>query len=118
MSLNLQDFLAILASVLAPIGALMGFMWHHSNNKFEKLDEKFEILREDIHSVEKRLGEDIQGVEKRLGEKIDNVEKRLGEKIDAVRDRVSRIEGQLAPASIVAFNPSRHKESTRATHSS
>ncbi len=58
-------------------------------------------------------------------EKIDNlraelinVEKRLGEKIDAVRDRVSRIEGQLAPASIVAFKPAEHKETTRATHSS
>jgi hypothetical protein len=129
MSLHLQDFLAMLAVVSGPVGTLMAFMWHHSNTKFEKLDEKFEILRGDIHNVEKSLRADINGVEKRLEEKIDSVEKslradingvekRLGEKIDAVRDRVSRIEGQLAPASIVAFNPPRHKEPTRATHSS
>jgi hypothetical protein len=96
MNLSIQDLLAI----WGPIGALMGFMWHHSNTRFEKLDEK------------------IDGVEKRLDEKISSIEKRLGEKIDAVRDRVSRIEGQLAPASIVAFNPPRRKEAARATHSS
>jgi chromosome segregation ATPase len=118
MNINLQDLLAIVACILGPIGTLMGFIWQHSNTKFGKLDEKIDNLR-----VE--LKEDINSVEKRLDEKIDNlrgelnsVEKRLGEKIDAVRDRVSRIEGQLAPASIVAFNPTRHKESTRATHSS
>jgi hypothetical protein len=118
MSLSLQDLLII----LGPIGTLLGFMWHHSNTRFEKLDEKidqkFEKLDKKIDNLRVELKGDINSVEKRLDEKIDNVEKRLGEKIDAVRDRVSRIEGQLAPASIVAYSPARHKETTRATHSS
>jgi hypothetical protein len=103
MNINFQDYLAIVASILGPMGTLMGFMWHHSNTKFEKLDEKFEKTDEKIDNLRAELV---------------NVEKRLGEKIDAVRDRVSRIEGQLAPASIVAYSPARHKETTRATHSS
>jgi hypothetical protein len=100
MNISIQDILAIVTPILGFIGTLMGFMWHHSNTKFEKIDEKIENLRVELKG-------DINGVEKRLGEKI-----------DAVRDRVSRIEGQLAPASIVTFNPPRHKEPTRATHSS
>ena len=92
MHLNIQDLLAI----LGPIGTLIGFMWYHFNNKFEKTDEKIENLRAELN----------------------NVEKKLGEKIDAVRDRVSRIEGQLTTASIVSFKPVRPKESPRASHSS
>jgi predicted nuclease with TOPRIM domain len=118
MNLSIQDLLAI----WGPIGALMGFMWHHSNTRFEKLDEKIENLRGEVNSVEKRLDEKISGVEKRLDEKLE----KLDEKLDAVRDRVSRIEGQLAHSIVLnpqalnqpTFNPSRHKESTRAPHSS
>jgi hypothetical protein len=100
MNLSIQDLLAI----WGPIGALMGFMWHHSNARFEKIEEK------------------ISGVEKRLDEKLE----KLDEKLDAVRDRVSRIEGQLAHSIVLnpqalnqpTFNPPRHKETARPTHSS
>ena len=129
MHISLQDILAIAAAILGPIVTLIGFMWHHFNKKFEVADHKFEQmdgkidnlkieinsvekrLEEKINSVEKRLEEKINSVEKRLEEKLNSVEKRLGEKIDAVRDRVSRIEGQLAPASIVSFNPPKNKAS-------
>ena len=117
MSINLQDLLAI----LGPILTLMGFMWHHSNSRFEKIDEKIDSLKVEINSVEKRLEEKIIGVEKRLSEDISSVEQRLnerlGEKIDAVRDRVSRIEGQLTPAKVISFEETRTKPAARPTHS-
>ncbi len=93
MHISLQDMLAIVAAILGPIVTLVGFMWHHFNSKFEKLDGKIDNLKAEINSLEKRLTEN------------------LGEKIDAVRDRVSRIEGQLAPASIVSLNPTKNKAS-------
>jgi hypothetical protein len=148
MNLSLQD----LASIVGPLGALMGFMWYHFNNRSEKtdtridnlrgdlnrveekLDKKIDTLRgelngvekrldEKISSVEKRLDEKISGVEKRLDEKISSVEKKLdeklssvekglGEKIDAACDRISRIEGQLVPAKVIAFEEIRSKEIT------
>jgi hypothetical protein len=79
MNLTLQDLLAI----LGPMGTLVGFMWYHFNNSFEKIERR-----------------------------IDSVEQKLGEKIDAVRDRVSRIEGQLVPAKIISFEEIRPREST------
>jgi hypothetical protein len=63
MNINLQDYLAIVASILGPILTLMGFMWHNSNTRFEKIDEKIDSLKVEINSVEKRLNE-------RLGEKM------------------------------------------------
>ncbi len=42
MQLNLQDILAIVAAILGPMGALIGFMWHHFNTRFEKVDQRFE----------------------------------------------------------------------------
>jgi hypothetical protein len=101
MNLTLQDIVAILTSILGPIGTLIGFMWYHFNNKFEKIDHKFENLDEKINSLRNEIKGDINSVK----EEINSVEKKLGEKIDAVRDRVSRIEGQLAPASIVSLRP-------------
>jgi uncharacterized protein YdcH (DUF465 family) len=85
MNINLQDLLAI----WGPSLMLTGFMWYHFNSRFDKIDQKFE----------------------KMDEKISSVEQKLGEKIDAVRDRVSRIEGQLAPTSVVPFNPPKHKAS-------
>ena len=113
MTLSIQD----ISVILGPMITLMGFMWHHSNTKFEKIDEKFEKidekidnLRAEVINVEKRLDGKIDSLKSELKGDINNTEKRLGEKIDAVRDRVSRIEGQLTPTSIVSFKPVRHKE--------
>jgi hypothetical protein len=145
MNLSLQDMLVMWASILGPIGTLIGFMWHHFNNLGndlrrelnslrgelngvekrldEKIDKKIDILRGELNGVEKRLDEKISSVEKKLDEKISSVEKKLdekissverglGEKIDAARDRISRIEGQLVPTKIVAFEEVRPKEIT------
>ncbi len=100
MHISLQDILAIVAAILGPIVTIIGFMWHHFNKKFEVIDHKFEQMDKKIDN----LKVEINSAEKRLSEK-------LGEKIDAVRDRVSRIEGQLAPASIVSFNQPKNKAS-------
>lgn len=112
MHLSIQDFLAI----LGPILTLMGFMWHHSNSrfqnidrKFEKMEEKIENLRADIKGVEEKLGADIKRLEEKLGADI----KRLEEKVDAVRDRVSRIEGQLVPAKVFSFEEAIPKPAAR-----
>jgi hypothetical protein len=84
MNLNLQDVLAI----LGPIGTLIGVMWYHFNDSFEKIEHRMD----------------------KTDNKIDSVEQKLGEKIDAVRDRVSRLEGQLASAKVVSFKAISLKE--------
>jgi len=85
MNLNLQDLIAI----LGPMITLVGFMWYHFNSRFDATDKKIDNLRLE------------------LKEDINRVEGKLGEKMDAVRDRVSRIEGQLVPTKIIAFEESR-----------
>jgi len=106
MNISLQDYLAIVASILGPILTLTGFMWHHFNKSMGelKVDIKADIkdVRFDIKRVEEKLGADI---------------KRVEEKIDAVRDRVSRIEGQLVPAKVISFEETRPKPATRPIHS-
>jgi hypothetical protein len=104
MNLSLQDMLAI----LGPIGTLIGFMWRHFNNLGNDLRGELKNLRGELNT----LRGELNGVEKRLDEKISSVERGLGEKIDAARDRISRIEGQLVPAKIIAFEEVRPKEIT------
>jgi predicted nucleic acid-binding Zn-ribbon protein len=111
MNLNFQDILTI----LGPILTLMGFMWHHFNKKFDKMDENMASLRADIKA-------DIKDVEEKLSMDIKDVKvdiKRVEDKVDAVKDRVSRIEGQLVPAKVISFEEARHHQgsSTRASHS-
>jgi hypothetical protein len=116
MNLSLQDMLVMWASVLGPIVTLIGFMWHHFNNLGHDLRRELNSLRGDLNGELKALRGELNGVEKRLDEKISSVERglgeKLGEKIDAARDRISRIEGQLAPAKIIAFEEVRPKEIT------
>jgi hypothetical protein len=95
MHMNLQDYLAIVGSILGPILTLMGFMWHHSNTRFDKMEEK--------------VGADIKDVRADI--------KRVEEKIDAVRDRVSRIEGQLVSVKVISFEEQRPKPTARPSHS-
>jgi hypothetical protein len=96
MNISLQDYLAIVASILGPILTLIGFMWHYFNKSMGE-------LKVDIKSDIKDVRADI---------------KRVEEKVDAVRDRVSRIEGQLVPAKVISFEESRHHQgSTRSAHS-
>ena len=103
MNLTLQDLSAILVPTIGISVGFSGLMWRHFDKRIDKLENK-------IDTVEGRLNTKIDTVESNLNTKIDNldkkidaVEERLGEKIDAVRDRVSRVEGQLTPAKVVAF---------------
>jgi hypothetical protein len=117
MSFTLQDLFAI----LGPIGAFGTFIWYHFSKEFEKIDQKFEKidqkidnlsveLKGEISRVEGKLVAEISRVEGKLVAEISRVEEKLGEKIDAVRDRVSRIEGQLVPSKIIAFEETRPRE--------
>jgi hypothetical protein len=117
MSFTLQDLFAI----LGPIGAFGTFIWYHFSKEFEKIDQKFEKidqkidnlsveLKGEISRVEGKLVAEISRVEGKLVAEISRVEGKLGEKIDAVRDRVSRIEGQLVPSKIIAFEETRPRE--------
>jgi chromosome segregation ATPase len=131
MSFTLQDLFAI----LGPIGAFGTFMWYHFSKEFEKIDRKFEKidqkfekidqkfekidqkidnlsveLKGEISRAEAKLVAEINRVEAKLVAEINRVEEKLGEKIDAVRDRVSRIEGQLVPSKIIAFEETRPRE--------
>jgi chromosome segregation ATPase len=120
MSFTLQDLFAI----LGPIGAFGTFMWYHFSKefekidrkfekidqKFEKIDQKFEKIDQKIDNLSVELKGEISRAEAKLVAEINRVEEKLGEKIDAVRDRVSRIEGQLVPSKIIAFEETRPRE--------
>ena len=105
MHLPTQDFLTILASIVGPIGTMLGFMWYHFNTRFEKIDGKIDNLRNElkndlnqveqrsnlkIDDAEQRLTKEVYNVERRLTEKIDDVEQRLTEKVDGVEQRLSK----------------------------
>src|SRR4051812_12354037 len=110
MTLPIQDLAIIVGATVGPMGTLMGLMWHHSNKKFESIDQKFDAIQKELFGIHKELTERINAVEKQLSTKIDTVEEKLSTKVDTVekkldnpRDCVILIEGQLVAAKIVAF---------------
>jgi uncharacterized coiled-coil DUF342 family protein len=110
--LSLQDILTMMGTIVSPILALLGFMWHHFNGQFKEIkgEMKEEIngvkseineVKSEINGVKGEINEvkseingvriEIKEMEIRLTNKIDTSYKSLNEQISMDRERISRI---------------------------
>jgi hypothetical protein len=104
MNMTLQDMLAMLAFTLSSTVTLIGFMWHHFNNSFEKIENRIDNRFKEIDNRFKEFKHSIDSSFEKIERRIDNTDNKIDIlNINAVRERVSRLEGQLAPATIVSF---------------
>jgi hypothetical protein len=80
--MTLQDMLALLAFTLGSTVTLIGFMWHHFNNSFEKIENRIDNrFREFKHSIDSSF--------EKIERRIDNTDNKIDSlNINAVRERV------------------------------
>jgi len=81
-----------------------------TDERFEVVDLKFEVLNNKIDSVDERLNNKIDTVDKKLSNKIDAVDKKLSDKIDAVDKKLSN------KIDAVAVDFKNHRADTEAHH--
>jgi len=105
-----------MGTIVGPILALLGFMWHHFNGQFKEIKgemkEEINGIKGEINGIKGEINgikSEINGVkieingirvemkemEIRLTNKIDTSYKSLNEQISMDRERISRIEGYL-----------------------
>jgi chromosome segregation ATPase len=85
--LSLQDILTMMGTIVSPILALLGFMWHHFNGQFKEIKGE---MKEEINGVKS----EINGVKTEINEVKSEINRVKGE-INEVKSEINGVKGEI-----------------------